>query len=58
MHIPKAESGLSKQLLSNFQADNSCDRKLVEAKTKMMLLIKKSYCFFDSYLHGFKGILM
>ena len=57
MHIPKAESGLSKQLLSNFQADNSCDRKLVEAKTKM-LLIKKSYCFFDSYLHGFKGILM
>ena len=43
MYISKAKSGLSKQLLSNFEADNSCDRKLVEAKTKMMLLIKKSY---------------
>ena len=34
MHFLKAESGLSKQLLSNFQADNPCDRKQVEAKVK------------------------
>ena len=38
MHIPKVESGLSKQLLSNFQADNSCNRKQVEAEVKMELL--------------------
>lgn len=38
MHIPKVESGLSKPLLSNFQADNSCNRKQFEAEVKMELL--------------------
>ena len=48
MHIPKAESGLRKQLLSNFQADNSCYRKQVEAEAKIELLLKKPYYFFES----------
>ena len=33
MYIPTAESGLSKQLLGNFQVENSCDHKqLVHVK--------------------------
>ena len=34
MHIPKAESGSSKQIVSNFQADNSCDCKQVNVEGK------------------------
>ena len=41
MHTPKAESRLSKQLLSNFQADNSCDHKQVEAEVKNGVAYKK-----------------
>ena len=41
MHIPKTESGLSKQLLSNFQADNSCNCKQVETKQKNGVAYKK-----------------
>ena len=31
---PKAESGSSKQLPSNFQAENSCDRRQLEAEVE------------------------
>ena len=41
MHIPKPGRGLSKQLLSNFQVDNSCNRKHVEAKSKNGVAYKK-----------------
>ena len=41
-HISKAESRLSKQLLSNFQGDNSCDLNQVEAEVKDGAAYKKS----------------
>ena len=39
---PKAESGLSKQLLNNFQAENSCDCKQLEAEVKNRVAYKKN----------------
>ena len=39
---PKAESGLSKQLLSNFQAKKLCDRKQLEAEVKNAVTYKTS----------------
>ena len=65
MHIPKTESGLSKQLLSNFPADNSCINKQVEAGPKdgvaykNVVLIKLGFFltflfFFDIYIYGVK----
>ena len=42
MHKPKVESGLSKQMLSNFQADNSCNCKKVEAQVNIWVVHKKS----------------
>ena len=43
MLIPKAESGLSKQLLGNFQDDNSHDHKQVEAEAKNGVAYKNSF---------------
>ena len=40
---PKAVSGLSKQLLSNFQAEKSYDHKQLEAKVKNGVVYKKMY---------------
>ena len=65
MHIPKTESGLSKQLLSNFPADNSYINKQVEAGVKdggaykNVVLIKFSFFltflyFFDIYIYSVK----
>ena len=65
MHIPKTESGLSKQLLSNFPADNSYINKQVEARVKdgvaykNVVLIKFSFFltflyFFDIYIYSVK----
>ena len=59
MHIPKTESGLSKQLLSNFPADNSCINKQVEVAYKNVVLIKLGFFltflfFFDIYIYGVK----
>ena len=41
MHIPDAKSRLRKQLLSNFQDDNSCDRKHVKAAVNNRVAYKK-----------------
>ena len=41
---PKVER-LSKQLLNNFQGENSCDRRQLMLKLKMELLRKKSCRF-------------
>ena len=38
---PKAKNGLSKQLLCNFQVENWCDRKQVEAEAKNGVTYKK-----------------
>ena len=38
----ETERGLSKQLLANFQTENSCDHKYSRLKSKMELLIKKT----------------
>ena len=40
---PKAESGLRKQLLCSFQAENSCNRKQLEAEVKNGVANKKMY---------------
>ena len=37
----KAESGLSKQLLSNFRDENSCDHNQLEAEVKNRVAYKK-----------------
>ena len=39
---PEVESGLSKQLLGNFQTDNSSDHKYSRLNQKMELLIKRT----------------
>ena len=38
---PKAESGLGKQILSNFQTKNLCDRKQLEVEVKNGIAYKK-----------------
>ena len=41
---PQAESGLSKQLLGNFQTENLCLHKYSRLKQTMHLLVKNVYC--------------
>ena len=40
---PKAESGLSKQLLKNFHTENSWDRKQLEAEVKYGVAYKRKH---------------
>ena len=42
MKQPKAESGLMNQLLCNFQAERSCNRKQLEGEVKNGVAYKKA----------------
>ena len=46
---PKAESGLSNQLLSNFQAENSCDREQLEYEVKNGVAYEKNMLVLVNY---------
>ena len=52
---PKAESGLSKQLLCNFQAENKCDRRQLEAEVKIGVACKKTCIWELSEMGAVKG---